>query len=95
MEEKRLLEEIENVAGLLYQNREKEGIEGVAKLIGMCQSMLQNMTQTQLVNGGDFALIMMRELIESYQNQDILGMADCLMEKCTLFVQFISETKER
>ena len=88
-----LLGQIENTAVLLYQNKENEGMTAVAQLIGQFQSMLQNMTQIQLENGGNFALMMMKELIENYDNQDIIGMADCLMEKSRLFVQFIDQTK--
>ena len=88
-----LLEQIENTAVLLYQNKENEGMTAVTQLIGQFQSMLQNMTQIQLENGGNFALMMMKELIENYENQDIIGMADCLMEKSRLFVQFIDQTK--
>lgn len=90
-----LLEQIENTAISLYQNKEAEGVAAVSKLIGQFQGILQNMTQTQLENGGNFAVLMMKELIENYENQDMIGMADCLMEKSVLFVQFINQTKEQ
>ena len=90
-----LLGQIEKTAVLLYQNKEAEGIVMVSKLIGQFQSMLQNMTQTQLENSGNFAVLMMKELIENYENQDIIGMADCLMEKSKLLVEFIDQTKEQ
>ena len=88
-----LLEQIKYTAVLLYQNKETEGINMVSKLIGQFQSLLQNMTQTQLKTGGNFAVLMMRELIECYERQDMIGMADCLMEKSTLFVQFMNQTQ--
>ena len=37
---------------------------------------------------GDFAVLMLRELLENYQNQDMIGIADCLLEKAVLFMQF-------
>lgn len=57
--------------------------------------MLQNMTQMQLENCGRFALLMLKNLIENYENQDMIGMADCLLEKSMLFVQFINQTNEQ
>lgn len=90
-----LMEQIESTAVLLYQNKEKEGIVEVAKLIRQFQSVLQNMTQMQLENCGRFALLMLKNLIENYENQDMIGMADCLLEKSMLFVQFINQTNEQ
>ena len=90
-----LLEQIENTAVLLYQNKETEGMDTVKQLIGQFQSMLQSMTQKQLEDGGKFALLMIKELIENYEKQDMLGMADCLMEKSVLFVQFMDQTGEQ
>lgn len=52
--------------------------------------MIQNLTEEQMKNCGNFTLLMMREILEAYQCQDIMGMADCLMEKATLFVQYVS-----
>ncbi len=91
MEQDFLLEKIEKTADLLYQNREQEGLAAVAELLQIFQKMLQNMTVDQKANGGNFAIMMLRELLECYQYQDMLGMADCLMEKSVLFVQFMSE----
>lgn len=91
MEQDFLLEKIEKTADLLYQNREQEGLAAVAELLQIFQKMLQNMTVDQKANGGNFAIMMLRELLERYQYQDMLGMADCLMEKSVLFVQFMSE----
>lgn len=90
-----LLEEIESTTILLYQNKETEGIAMVSKLMGQFQGILQNMTQAQLDNSGNFAILMMKELMENYENQDMIGMADCLMEKASLFVQFINQTGQR
>ena len=38
---------------------------------------------------------MIKNLIENYENQDMIGMADCLLEKSMLFVQFINQTNEQ
>lgn len=86
------MDEIRDIAIMLYQNREQEGIEKVAELLPVLQAMVQQMSKQQTESCGNFALIMMKELLENYQRQDVIGMADCLMEKVELFVQFVSET---
>lgn len=88
MNEKTLLEKINETGYMLYQNREQEGIAAVAELLPVFQNMIKNQTESQMAEGGSFALMMLRELLEAYQSQDILGMADCLMEKAVLFVRF-------
>lgn len=86
-----MMDEIRDIAIMLYQNREQEGIEKVAELLPVLQTMIQQMSKQQTETCGNFALIMMKELLESYQRQDVIGMADCLMEKVELFVRFVSE----
>lgn len=86
-----VLDKIKDTACLLYQNKEKEGIEAVAELLQLFQQLLQSLTEKQMNSCGNFAILMLRELLESYQRQDVLGMADCLMEKSMLFVQYISK----
>lgn len=86
-----ILDQIENTVNLLYQNKEKDGIAEVTKLISQFQNIIQNMTESQLDSVGNFSLLMMRELVENYEKQDVLGLADCLTEKAILFVQFISQ----
>lgn len=88
MDENTLLEKINETGYMLYQNREQEGIAAVAELLSVFQSMIKNQTESQTEESGAFALMMLRELLEAYQSQDILGMADCLMEKAVLFVRF-------
>ncbi len=88
MDENTLLEKINETGYMLYQNREQEGIAAVAELLPVFQNMIKDQIESQMAEGGAFALVMLRELLEAYQSQDILGMADCLMEKAVLFVQF-------
>lgn len=87
-----MMDEVRDIAIMLYQNREQEGIEKVAKLLPVLQAMVQQMPKQQTEACGNFALIMMKELLENYQRQNVIGMADCLMEKVELFVQFVNET---
>lgn len=94
MNEKELLREMEETSRMLYQNKEHEAMKKVTELLGIFQNMVSNQTQEQLALGGNFALVMLRELLEAYQNLDMLGMADCLMEKATLFVQFYFQNTE-
>ncbi len=95
MDENTLLEKINETGYMLYQNREQEGIAAVAELLPVFQSMIKNQTQSQIAESGAFALMMLRELLETYQSQDILGMADCLIEKSVLFVQFYFRQAEK
>ena len=83
------MNEVRTIAIMLYQNREQEGIEKVAELLPILQAMVQQMSKQQTESCGNFALIMMKELLENYQRQNVIGMADCLMEKVELFVQFV------
>lgn len=85
-----VLEKIRQAAVLLYQNKEQDGITAVSDLLQVFQKMIQNLTEEQMKNCGNFTLLMMREILEAYQCQDIMGMADCLTEKATLFVQYVS-----
>lgn len=87
MDENALLEKINEIGYMLYQNREQEGIVAVAELFPLFQNMIKNQTEGQMKESGAFAIMMLRELLEAYQSQDILGMADCLMEKSVLFVR--------
>lgn len=94
MGEKELLREIEETSRMLYQNKEHEAMKKVADLLGIFQNMIKNQTQEQLALGGNFALVMLRELLEAYQSLDMLGMADCLKEKAELFAQFYFQNTE-
>lgn len=94
MKEIVLLDQMKETAYLLYQNKEQDGIEGVMRLLEQFQDLLNQMTEKQMEEVGSFALMMMRELLETFQSQDILGMADCLMEKSVLFVQYYFQTQE-
>ena len=50
--------------------------------------MIQTLSQDQLQLVGNFAVVMIQELLKAYEKQDMYGMADCLMEKAVLFVSF-------
>ena len=81
---------IKETAELLYQNREREGITAVAGLLQTYQTEISRLSEEQMKDCGNFALLMLRELLENYQNEDMLGMADCLMGKSLLFAQYIN-----
>ena len=93
-ESNRLLKQIEDTAILLYQNKEQEGMEQVVQLLLQFQNIVQNLTVEQMQNVGNFALVMLKELMERYNCADMLGMADCLMMKSTLLIQYIKETNK-
>ncbi len=88
MDENVLQKKISETVIALYQNREQEAMQQVKELLLIFQNMIQNQTSEQVQAAGNFALLMLRELLESYQNQDMIGMADCLLGKAVLFTQF-------
>ena len=88
MDENVLQKKISETVIALYQNREQEAMKQVKELLLIFQNMIQNQTSEQVQAAGNFALLMLRELLESYQNQDMIGMADCLLGKAVLFTQF-------
>lgn len=88
MNENVLQQKISETVIMLYQNREQEAMQQVKELLLIFQNMIQNQTSEQVQTAGDFAVLMLRELLENYQNQDMIGMADCLLEKAVLFMQF-------
>ncbi len=88
MNKEELLTEIDSVCVMLYQNNEHTAIEYVSDLLNIFQNMMQTLSQQQLQLVGNFAVVMIQELLKAYEKQDMYGMADCLMEKATLFVSF-------
>ena len=88
MNENVLQQKISETVIMLCQNREQEAMQQVKELLLIFQNMIQNQTSEQVQAAGDFAVLMLRELLENYQNQDMIGMADCLLEKAVLFMQF-------
>lgn len=89
-----LLEKIKQTRDMLYQNREHEAMESAADLLSRLQEMITLLNEEQLAESGEFVIAMMREFLETYQNQDMLGMADCLTEKVELFVCFYFQATE-
>ena len=79
---------------MLYQNKEQEAVQQVQELLVIFQNMIQQ-TREQMELSANFALIMQQELLENFQNADMLGMADCLKEKALLFTEFYFQTRNR
>lgn len=88
MDENILQQKIDETVIALYQNREQEAMQQAKELLLIFQNMIQNQTSEQVQAAGNFALLMLRELLENYQSKDMIGMADCLLEKAVLFTQF-------
>lgn len=87
MTEQKLLLKVDEVSQLLYQNKTQKGLGEVRELLPELQTMVKTVSQMQS-EAITFSMEMLKELVEAYQNQDVLAMADCLQEKVTLFVQF-------
>ena len=78
MDTVKLRTDIEHATECLYQNRGQDGLEAVRNLLPQFQEMIQ-----VIYAGADSAralefLEVLKTLIENYQAQDMLGMADCL-----------------
>lgn len=88
MSEAEMMQYVEETARVLYQNKECEALERMKNLLEVLQEMVKKQSKAQLQAAGEFSIVMLRELMEAYQNNDMLALADCLMEKVTLFIPF-------
>lgn len=88
MNQTELMQSVSDTAKMLYQNREHEGLEQAENIIKVLQQLVKNQSQEQMQAAGTFSVAMMRELMEAYQNSDVMAVADCLMEKVVLFIPF-------
>lgn len=78
MDTVKLRTDIEHATECLYQNRGQDGLEAVQQFIAAVSGKIQ-----ATYAGADSAralefLEVLKTLIENYQAQDMLGMADCL-----------------
>ena len=83
MNKEELLAEIDAVCMMLYQNNEHVAIGRISELLNIFQDMIQTLSQDQLQLVGNFAVVMIQELLKAYEKQDMYG-----MEKAVLFVSF-------
>jgi len=92
MGEQQLLKRIDEISQFLYQNKTNQIWNEVKKILQELQKMV-----TEITGISDevtaFSIEMLKELVDNYQNQDIIGLADCLQEKVTIFIQFYFEQK--
>lgn len=87
MTEQELLAATEQVTYHLYQNREQEAVAQMAELLPVYQQMIQTMLVERNDTGAIIYLNMLKELIENYGAQDMLGMADCLSEYAAQMIE--------
>lgn len=92
MTEQELLEKVDRISCLLYQNKAQAALGESKEFLQILQNMIKNVVQSEVEV---FSAQMLRELLETYQNQDVLGMADCLQEKVTIFIQFYFRQEHR
>lgn len=85
MDKKELIEKANETAVLLYQNREKEGMQGIRELLIVFQNKVQDMAQQQ-DKEVEISLSALKELLENYRSQDVIGMADWLIKKIEIFI---------
>lgn len=95
MTEKELLEKIGDTIRTLYQNKEIEGLEKVKELLPVFQNMLQERAAVEVSDEELSCFLMLKELVVNFQEQNMLGMADCLEEKAVSFIQYYYQSAEQ
>lgn len=83
----------ENAIRNLYQNKEHEAVEQVAKLMPIYQEIVQELVVERNDTDAMVFFHMLKELVECFQVQDMLGMADCLEENALRMVQYYEQSK--
>ena len=94
MSEQEMLGRIDKISRLLYQNKTNQiwdEIKGFLQELQLRVKGISDADEDALL----FSIEMMKDLVENYQKQDVIGIADCLQEKVTLFIQFYFAYKER
>ena len=80
MESVELYEKTQEAIRILYQNKEIEGLKAVQMLLPEYQSLLQEL----LAEGNQEEVLLffgrLKELVRCFQEQNMIGMADCLDE---------------
>lgn len=95
MTEKELLEKIGDTIRTLYQNKEIEGLEKVKELLPVFQNMLQERAAVEVSDEELGCFLMLKELVVNFQEQNMLGMADCLEERAVSFIQYYYQSAEQ
>lgn len=90
MDGKELLTATEEAIYCLYQNKEHEAVAQMAELLPVYQQMVQEMLMQRNDTSAMIYLNMLKELVESYQAQDMLGMADCLGQYAVRMIEHYS-----
>lgn len=80
MQAKEVLKEIEKTVECLYQNKEREALIKAEKLLHTFECLAKN--QAKKKDGSVLHVIsFIKDFIENYNYTDMIGMADCLLEK--------------
>lgn len=87
MNKSQIREKTNEILILLYQNRENDAINGIADLIQLYQQLLQNILNEAGAEQAAAFLNILKHLIENYQAQDMLGMADCIQGEIMPFLE--------
>lgn len=70
-----ILQQIHEAAELLYQNREQEGLALAAQMIGIFKNAVLQGGKAGVDPAG---VTLLRQMLDCYQNADVLGLADSL-----------------
>lgn len=79
-----ILQQIHEAADLLYQNKEQEGLAQAAQMIGIFKNAVLQGGQSGIDPVG---VTLLKELLDCYQNADVLGLADALEYGMTEYLQ--------
>ena len=89
--QKELSKRTEAAMCALYQNREHEAIQAVAELLPIYQEMIRKMLMEWGDNRAMFFFEELKRLVENYQAQDMLGMADCIYQFALPMIKIYGE----
>lgn len=78
MAEQELMMQMETTIRLLYQNKESEALQAVKELLPVLQKELQYFLEVGENERCMQCVTLLKDLLENFQSQDMLGMADCL-----------------
>lgn len=82
-----LISKLDFTVQLLYQNKEKRGIEAVAELLVLFSSYLESLLRENRNTEAQIFLVAVKELVAQYNATDMIGMADCIKGEMMPFIQ--------
>lgn len=95
MEKNLNIENLEKIVIMLYQNHEKNGLENISELLSTLQEIIGRIPKNNQEESSAFVIEMLNELVKAYNMKDMIGLADCVKQKVTMFMQYYSLLEEK